>query len=445
MEEDKKVLKIKKEIFQSVKKYYEFQFKRKKEFKPGITKINYAGRVFDDKELITLVDSSLEFWLTEGKYANLFREEFSNFLGVENCILTNSGSSANLLAISALRSNKIEQSKRLKEGDEIITVAAGFPTTIFPIIQNNLTPVFIDIDLGTYNVDTTKLNEALSNKSKAVFLAHTMGNPLNIEVVKQFCEDNDLWLIEDNCDALGSLYKNQYTGTFGDISTFSFYPAHHITMGEGGALLTNNTKLSRIINSLREWGRDCWCPPGHDNTCQRRFAWNLGTLPKGYDHKYIYSEFGYNLKITDMQAAIGFEQLKKLPKFIEIRRNNHRKIYEGLKDLEEKIILPVTQKDSNPSWFGFVITLKDERKITRTKLIQKLEQNKIQTRLLFAGNIINQPVFNEFREKRRKYRIVGELKNTDTVMKKSFWIGVYPGLTYEMIEYIIKNIKKILE
>lgn len=445
MEEDKKVLKIKKEIFQSVKKYYGFQFKRKKEFKPGITKINYAGRVFDDKELITLVDSSLEFWLTEGKYANLFREEFSNFLGVENCILTNSGSSANLLAISALRSNKIEQSKRLKEGDEIITVAAGFPTTIFPIIQNNLTPVFIDIDLGTYNVDTTKLNEALSNKSKAVFLAHTMGNPLNIEVVKQFCEDNDLWLIEDNCDALGSLYKNQYTGTFGDISTFSFYPAHHITMGEGGALLTNNTKLSRIINSLREWGRDCWCPPGHDNTCQRRFAWNLGTLPKGYDHKYIYSEFGYNLKITDMQAAIGFEQLKKLPKFIEIRRNNHRKIYEGLKDLEEKIILPVTQKDSNPSWFGFVITLKDERKITRTKLIQKLEQNKIQTRLLFAGNIINQPVFNEFREKRRKYRIVGELKNTDTVMKKSFWIGVYPGLTYEMIEYIIKNIKKILE
>jgi CDP-6-deoxy-D-xylo-4-hexulose-3-dehydrase len=415
MEEDKKVLKIKKEIFQSVKKYYGFQFKRKKEFKPGITKINYAGRVFDDKELITLVDSSLEFWLTEGKYANLFREEFSNFLGVENCILTNSGSSANLLAISALRSNKIEQSKRLKEGDEIITVAAGFPTTIFPIIQNNLTPVFIDIDLGTYNVDTTKLNEALSNKSKAVFLAHTMGNPLNIEVVKQFCEDNDLWLIEDNCDALGSLYKNQYTGTFGDISTFSFYPAHHITMGEGGALLTNNTKLSRIINSLREWGRDCWCPPGHDNTCQRRFAWNLGTLPKGYDHKYIYSEFGYNL------------------------------IYEGLKDLEEKIILPVTQKDSNPSWFGFVITLKDERKITRTKLIQKLEQNKIQTRLLFAGNIINQPVFNEFREKRRKYRIVGELKNTDTVMKKSFWIGVYPGLTYEMIEYIIKNIKKILE
>ena len=442
---DTNLEKIKNEIFDNVKRYYELKFKKKKEFIPGQTRINYGGRVFDHNELINLVDSSLEFWLTEGRYVNQLQDDLSKFIGTKYCLLTTSGSSANLLAISALTSKKLEENRRLKPEDEVITVAAGFPTTISPIIQNQAIPVFVDIELETYNIDISKLRNALSNKTKAIILAHTLGNPFEIEKVKEFCEKNNLWLIEDNCDALGSKYDDKYTGSFGDIATCSFYPAHHITMGEGGALLTNNPILHRIIKSQRDWGRDCWCPPGYDNTCNKRFKWKLGTLPYGYDHKYTYSEFGYNLKITEMQAAIGLAQLKKLLSFIELRRKNHMKLYEGLKEYENLINLPKAQKNSTPSWFGFLITLKEECKVPRNEIMQKLEEKKIQTRLLFAGNIIRQPVFNEMRNSKKGYRVLGQLTNTDKVMNDSFWIGVYPGMSDEMIEYMITQISEIIK
>ena len=445
MQNDEEVTKIKEDIFKKVKIYYEKYFKANRKFIPGKTKINYGGRVFNEKELINLIDASLDFWLTEGRYTAQFQEELASFIGTKYCLFTNSGSSANLLAISALTSNKLDKDKQLKPGDEVITVAAGFPTTIFPIIQNQAIPVFVDIEMETYNIDTSKLENALSDKTKVVFLAHNLGNPFNIKKVKIFCETNNLWLIEDNCDALGSKYNNKYTGSFGDISTYSFYPAHHITMGEGGALLTNNLKLYKIIRSLREWGRDCWCASGKDDTCKKRFEWQLGTLPFGYDHKYIYTEFGYNLKITDMQAAIGLAQIKKLPQFIEARKRNHKKIYEGLKNFNEFIILPKAQENSIPSWFGFLITLKERCKLRRIEIIQKLEEKKIQTRLLFAGNIVRQPVFNKFRESKKGYRIIGKLTNTDRVMNDSFWIGVYPGMTDEMINYMITNICELLK
>ena len=444
MSDNIKIMKLKEEIFRNVKKYYQLNFNNQQEFLPGKTKINYGGRVFDENELINLVDSSLEFWLTEGRFSSKFCKELSRFLDIDHCILTNSGSSANLLAITALTSKNIEKSRRLLPGDEVITVAAGFPTTIYPIIQNNAVPVFIDIELESYNINPSKLIDGLSSKTKAVILAHTLGNPFDIEKVNEFCEKNKLWLIEDNCDALGSKYSNKYTGTFGDISTYSFYPAHHITMGEGGALLTNYPKLHKIIKSLREWGRDCWCDPGTDNTCNKRFNWQLGTLPYGYDHKYTYSEFGYNLKITDMQAAIGLAQLEKLPRFIEARKRNHERIFEGLKHLEDKIILPRAQKNSDPSWFGFLITLKEGNTLTRTEIMQKLEEKKIQSRLLFAGNITRQPVFNEMQESNSSFRIIGELINTDKVMHDSFWIGVYPGMTNEMINYMIEVLCRII-
>ena len=445
MVDKKEIELIKKDIFKSIKIYYNKKFKKKEEFLPGKTRINYGGRVFDENEIINLVDSSLEFWLTEGRFTTKFQEELASFIGVEHCIFTTSGSSANLLAISTLTSNKIEEAKRLKAGDEIITVAAGFPTTIFPIIQNQAVPVFVDIELETYNIDVSQLENSLSERTRAVILAHTLGNPFNVEKVRKFCDNNNLWLIEDNCDALGSKYDNKYTGSFGDISTFSFYPAHHITTGEGGALLTNNSLLYRIIRSQRDWGRDCWCPTGKDNTCNKRFNWQLGTLPHGYDHKYTYSEFGYNLKITDMQAAIGLAQIEKLPSFIDARIKNHRKIYERLKDYANLLILPKAQKNSIPSWFGFLITLKDVCKITRNEIMQKLEEKQIQTRLLFAGNIIRQPVFNKMREYNSGYRVIGELKNTDKVMNDSFWIGVYPGMSGEMINYMIDQICEILK
>lgn len=444
MSYDTEIEELKQQIFNKVKKYYELKFKQQPAFVPQQTKINYGGRVFDEKELINLVDSSLEFWLTEGRYAELFKKALSSFIGVAHCVVTNSGSSSNLLAISALTSKKLEEKVRVIPGDEIITTAASFPTTVFPIIQSRAVPVFVDIELDTYNIDTSQLENALSNKTKAVFLAHTLGNPFNLGAVKKFCEDNNLWLIEDNCDALGSKYEGKYTGSFGDISTCSFYPAHHITMGEGGAVLTNNPKLYKIINSLREWGRDCWCKPGIDNTCKKRFQWQLGTLPYGYDHKYTYSELGYNLKITDMQAAIGLAQIEKLPKFIEARITNHRKLSDGLKELEHKLILPHAQKHSIPSWFGFVITLKLSNTITRTELMKKLEENNIQSRLLFAGNIIKQPVFNEMREKQTGFRVIGKLTNTDKVMNDSFWIGVYPGMTANMIDFMITKIHELL-
>jgi len=359
-------------------------------------------------------------------------------------ILTNSGSSANLLATTALTSQKLETEQRLKPGDEIITVAAAFPTTVFPIIQVRAVPVFVDIELGTYNIDVSQLDSALSEKTKAVILAHTLANPFDIDKVKKFCEENNLWLLEDNCDSLGSKYNDKYTGTFGDISTYSFYPAHHITMGEGGALITNNPKLHRIIKSLRDWGRDCWCSTGTDNSCGKRFEWQLGALPYGYDHKFTYSEFGYNLKISDIQAAIGLAQREKLPIFIEARKRNHKRIFEGLKHLEDKIILPRAQKNSDPSWFGFLITLKENSTLTRTEIMRKLEEKKIQSRLLFAGNITRQPVFNKMRETNSSFRIIKELTNTDKVMQDSFWIGVYPGMTNEMINYMIEVLCEIL-
>ena len=443
--DDNDIEKIKNEIFDKVKEYYKLKFEKKQEFVPGETRINYAGRVFDHNELLNLVDSSLEFWLTEGRYNIQFQQELADFIGVKYCLFTTSGSSANLLAISALTSNEIEKERRLNSGDEVITIAAGFPTTIFPIIQNNAIPVFVDIELETYNIDTSKLEDALSEKTKAIILAHTLGNPFDIKKIKEFCEINNLWLIEDNCDALGSKYDNKYTGSFSDIATCSFYPAHHITMGEGGALLTSDNKLYKILKSMREWGRACWCTPGNDNTCNKRFGWQLGTLPYGFDHKYTYSELGYNLKITDMQAAIGLAQIKKLPSFIEARRNNHKKFYEELKDYEDFIILPKAQMNSIPSWFGFLLTLKDNCKITRNEMMRSLEMNKIQTRSLFAGNIIRQPVFDKIRESGEGYRIVGELNNTDKVMNDSFWIGVYPGLTIEMLDYIIAQISKLLK
>jgi CDP-6-deoxy-D-xylo-4-hexulose-3-dehydrase len=405
-----------------------------KEFIQGKDHIPYAGRVYDDKEMISLVDASLDFWLTAGRYAKQFEAEFIKFLGVKHCILTNSGSSANLLAISALTSPKLGE-KRLKPGNEVITVAAAFPTTVNPIIQNNLVPVFLDVDIGTYNILADKIEAALSEKTKAIFLAHTLGNPFDLDKILEIGEGHNLWLIEDNCDALGSKYNGKYTGTFGHIATFSFYPPHHITMGEGGALVTNDAQLKKLIESFRDWGRDCWCEPGHDNTCGKRFGWQLGTLPLGYDHKYIYSHIGYNLKVTDMQAAVGVAQLKKLPDFIKARKKNWRLFYEGLKKYEDYFILPKAANNSDPSWFGFLLTVKENAPFSRNEITNYLEENKIATRLLFSGNIIRHPSFENV-----KYRIYDNLKNTDTIMNNTFWIGVYPGLTEVMVDFILDKL-----
>ncbi|MFH1472018.1 MAG: lipopolysaccharide biosynthesis protein RfbH [Nanoarchaeota archaeon] len=428
---------IKKEIFEKVKEYYSLAHK-KEDFVQGKTKINYAGRVFDEKEIISLVDSSLEFWLTAGRFAGQFEKEFAEFLGAKYCLLTNSGSSANLLAVSALTSPSLGE-RQLKPGDEVITAAAGFPTTVNPIVQNGLVPVFVDVDLGTYNIQHSKIEKAITEKTKAIIIAHTMGNPFNLKEVARIAKKHNLWLIEDNCDALGSKYDEKYTGTFGDIATFSFYPAHHITMGEGGALVTNNPKLKRLIESFRDWGRDCWCGPGCDNTCGKRFSQQLGTLPFGYDHKYTYSHIGYNLKVTDMQAAVGIEQLKKLPEFIDARKRNFKLLYSGLKKYEKYFIMPETEKEADPSWFGFLLTVREGAGFTKNDIVKYLEDNKIATRMLFAGNIIRQPSF-----KNVKYRVSGDLKNTDIIMNNTFWIGVYPGLTEIMIKYILSSFDKFL-
>ena len=427
--------KLRKEIFSKVRKIYKFK-KDQKKFIIGKTRIDYAGRIYDEKEMINLVDASLDFWLTAGRYAKQFEEEFAKFLGLKYCLLTNSGSSANLLAISALTSPKLGK-RRLKSGDEVITVACGFPTTLNPIIQNNLIPVFIDIDLGTYNIQADKIEKAISKKTKAIFVAHTLGNPVNLDKIVKIAKKHNLWLIEDNCDALGSKYKGKYTGTFGDVSTCSFYPAHQITMGEGGAVLTNNSLLKKIIASFRDWGRDCWCEPGYDNTCGKRFGWKLGKLPFGYDHKYIYSHIGYNLKITDLQAAVGVAQLKKLPFFIKARRKNFTSLYNFFKKYEKYFILPQAEKNSQPCWFGFPLLVKSAAPFTRNEIVNYLEENKIATRMLFGGNLINQPAYEN-----TKYRIFDPLRNTDLVMNNLFWIGVYPGINTEMIEYIEKKIKE---
>jgi len=422
-----------------VEKHHDAVHKKKQDFIPGKTYIRYAGRVYDAEEMKAVVDSALDFWLTAGRFAKQFEEEFAKFLGVKHCILTNSGSSANLLAISALTSPKLGE-RRLKPGDEVITTACAFPTTVNPIIQNNLIPVFLDVDIGTYNIQADKIEDALSNRTKAIFLAHTLGNPFDLDKVLEICEKYNLWLIEDNCDALGSKYNGKYTGTFGHIATFSFYPPHHITMGEGGALITNDTQLKRITESFRDWGRDCWCEPGHDNTCGKRFGWQLGSLPYGYDHKYIYSHIGYNLKITDMQAAVGVVQLKKLPEFIEARKRNWRRLYEGLKKYGDYFILPKATDKSDPSWFGFLLTVKEDAPFSRSEITNYLEENKIATRLLFAGNITRHPSFEGV-----KYRVYGSLENTDFVMNNAFWIGVYPGINSEMIAYILDKIEEFIE
>jgi CDP-6-deoxy-D-xylo-4-hexulose-3-dehydrase len=433
MEEDA----IRQEIFERVKLFYQVR-RKKEEFVPGTSRIHYAGRVYDEKELTSLVDASLDFWLTTGRYAAQFEKDLADFLGVKYCLLTNSGSSANLLAVSALTSPKLGE-RRLKAGDEVITTACGFPSTLNPIIQNNLVPVFVDVALGTYNIRADRIEEAISEKTKAIVIPHTLGNPADLDVIRDTVERNDLWFIEDNCDSLGSLFRGQLTGTFGDISTCSFYPAHHITLGEGGAVCTDDPLLKKIIASFRDWGRDCWCDPGCDNTCGKRFGWQLGDLPRGYDHKYIYTHIGYNLKMTDMQAAIGVEQLKKLPGFIERRKKNFQALSRGLKRYGSYLLLPHAQPDTDPSWFGFPLLVREDAPFSRDDIIGYLEKHQIATRMLFGGNLLRQPAYADM-----KYRLVGSLENSDLIMKNLFWIGVYPGLTEEMIRYVLQTFKEFI-
>ncbi|WP_103636868.1 lipopolysaccharide biosynthesis protein RfbH [Campylobacter concisus] len=435
---------LKQEILEKTKEYYELVHKpiQERKFIDGETRVNYAGRVFDAKEMQYLVDSALDFWLTYGDYSKQFEKKIAEYLGIKYAFLVNSGSSANLLAFFALTSPLLKD-KQIKRGDEVITVAAGFPTTVAPIVQYGAIPVFVDMDLKYANIDVTQLELAISKKTKAVMIAHTLGNPFNLKVVKDFCDKNNLWLIEDNCDALGSTYEKKYTGTWGDIGTSSFYPPHHMTMGEGGAVYTNNSLLKKIILSMRDWGRDCWCESGVDNTCGCRFSKSFGTLPKGYDHKYVYSHFGFNLKVSDMQAAIGCAQLEKFPSFVEKRKLNRKRLYDGLKGLRQ-LILVETQPNSDPSWFGFMITLNDSANFTRNELVEYLESNKIQTRNLFAGNMIKHPMFDNM-VLDKDYRIIGDLKVTDKIMNDSFWIGLYPGMGEEAIDYMIKKIKEFLK
>lgn len=428
------------DILNKVKAFHKEKSIRRS-FISGETYIPASGKLVDEEDLVNLIDASLDMWLTSGRYGDEFEREFPNFIGAKYCSLVNSGSSANLIAVTALTSHKLGE-KRLKPGDEVITVAAGFPTTITPIIQNSLIPVFVDVELATYNIKSDDLEKAMSNKTRAIMLAHTLGNPFNLKEVMEFAQKHNLWVIEDNCDALGSKYEGNYTGTFGHISTYSFYPAHHITMGEGGAVVTNDLELHKIIRSIRDWGRDCICPPGKDNFCGKRFTQQHGKLPMGYDHKYVYSHFGYNLKVTDMQAAIGVSQLKKLSKFIEKRSENYKKLYEGLKELEKYLVLPEPTENSEPSWFGFTITLKENAKYDRDSLIRFLEERKIGTRLLFAGNILNQPLFVE---NEVKYRVASKLTNTDIIMNNTFWIGVWPGIDDEQIEYMVGIFKQYFE
>lgn len=432
-----------KQILKLTEQYAE-NFLTSKKYKNG-DKISYAKRVFDKNEIRNLVDSALEFWLTAGRYTKQFETDLADFLNIKHCLFVNSGSSANLLAFMALTSPLLKE-RAVKRGDEVITVAAGFPTTITPIIQYGAVPVFVDVTIPQYNIDIKALKNALSKKTKAVMVAHTLGNPFNLKSVRDFCKKNNLWLIEDNCDALGSQYtingKLRYTGTIGDIGTSSFYPPHHMTTGEGGAVYTDNPLLNKIMLSLRDWGRDCSCPSGKDNMCGHRFDGQFGLLPKGYDHKYVYSHFGYNLKATDMQAAIGCAQLKKLPSFIEKRRKNFNYLYNNLKNFSDKLILPEKAENSNPSWFGFLITVKERSGIARDQVVRYLEKNGVQTRMLFAGNLIKHPCFDSIRKNKKAYRISGELKNTDLIMNNTFWIGVYPGMTDKMLKFMSDKIKE---
>ena len=429
---------MREKIFQLVKEYYNENLKNKS-FNPEKDIVRYAGRVFDEKEIISLVDASLDFWLTEGRYCEDFAEKIADFLDIENVILTNSGSSSNLIAFSALTSEKLGD-KRLLPGDEVISVAAGFPATVTPIIQNNMIPVFVDVDIPTYNIDIDMMRQAITDKTKCIFLAHTLGNPFDVEKVMEVADEYDLWVIEDNCDAFGSKYKDEYTGTFGHIATFSFYPAHHITTGEGGAVATNDDELAKIITSFRDWGRDCYCAGGENNTCGKRFTQQFGTLPLGYDHKYVYSELGYNLKMTEMQAAIGSAQMDKLESFCNKRRE-HFDIYQNIfKKYADYFILPEATETSDPAWFTYILTVKDEAPFDRNDFVSYLNDNRIETRNIFAGNMIRQPAFIN-----TEYRIAESLKNTDVIMNNTFFLGTYPGLSNEMFSYIEAKVEEFIK
>lgn len=435
----------KEQILKAVETYCTKYHNITKKFEAG-QRVPYASRVYDSKEMINLVDSALEFWLTAGRYTEEFERRFAEYLGVRYCSVVNSGSSANLNAFMALTSPLLGD-RAIRRGDEVITVAAGFPTTVSPIVQFGAVPVFIDVTIPQYNLDVSMLEEALSDRTKAVMAAHTLGNPFDLKAVKEFCTKHNLWLIEDNCDALGSTYimddVEKYTGTIGDIGTSSFYPPHHMTMGEGGAVYTDNPLLNKCIRSFRDWGRDCVCASGQDNLCTHRFDRQYGELPLGYDHKYVYSHFGYNLKATDMQAAIGCAQLEKFPGFVERRRLNFGRLKERLSDVEDKLILPSACKNSAPSWFGFILTCRDG--VDRNKVVQYIESNNVQTRMLFAGNLTKHPCFDEMRKAGKGYRITGKLENTDYIMENTFWVGVYPGMTDEMIDYMADIIRKAVK
>ncbi len=429
------------QIKELVGEYYH-EFKEKKDsFHPG-DRISYASRVFDEKEMQSLADAMLDFWLTTGRFSDQFEKEFADWIGVRFAHLVNSGSSANLIAFSVLTAPELGD-RRIRRGDEVITVACGFPTTVTPMLQYGAVPVFVDVTVPQYNIDATKLEEAYSDKTKAVMIAHTLGNPFDLKAVKEFCERHNLWLVEDNCDALGSKYsidgETKYTGTWGDIGTSSFYPPHHMTMGEGGCVYTNDPLLNRLILSYRDWGRDCICPSGQDNFCGHRFDGQYGELPKGYDHKYTYSHLGYNLKVTDLQAAVGVEQLKKFPGFIERRKHNWNRLHKALEQAADKLILPAPAENSDPSWFGFLISVKPECGIDRNAVTKYIEEHNVQTRLLFSGNLIKHPCFDQIRGT-DAYRVAGSLDQTEFIMNQTFWVGVYPGMTDEMIDYMAEII-----
>jgi CDP-4-dehydro-6-deoxyglucose reductase, E1 len=428
---------LRQQIFELAQEYFQEQFPAS-EFAPGTTAIPVSGRVIDAEDLCSLLDAALDMWLTAGRFAEQFERQFARCIGVRAAVLVNSGSSANLLAVSALTSPSLKD-RRLQSGDEVITVAAGFPTTVNPIFQNGLRPTFVDVTVPTYNVEVEQLEAAYSDRTRAVMLAHTLGNPFDVAAVKSFVQKHDLWLIEDCCDAVGATYRGENVGTFGDLATVSFYPAHHITLGEGGCVLSDKPQLTNLLVSFRDWGRDCWCAPGKADTCGKRFDWQLGSLPHGYDHKYTYSHIGYNFKATDMQAALGVSQLKKLPRFIEARRRNFRLLYEGLKELEDVFVLPEATLGSNPSWFGFPLALRPGSQFRREGVIRYLEGRKIATRLLFGGNLVRQPAYSG-----ADFRVVGALENSDFVMNNVFWVGVYPGLTDLMLDYIVESLRQMV-
>ena len=438
MSESERASELRGQILKLTREYQKVAFPERP-FLGGISVVPVSGKVFDDAELVNLVDSSLDFWLTTGRYAEIFEKRFAKLMGMRHAMLCNSGSSANLLAVTALTSERLGK-RALKEGDEVITVAAGFPTTVNPIMQNRLVPVFVDAQLGTYDASAKNIEAAIGPKTKAIVMAHTLGNPFDLDGVMALAAKYNLWVVEDTCDAVGASYNGQPVGSFGDISTTSFYPAHHITMGEGGCVLVKKGSMKKIVESYRDWGRDCWCPPGHDDTCGRRFDWQLGDLPYGYDHKYVYSHIGYNLKMTDMQAAVGVAQLDKLESFVTARRRNFNTLKKGLRKHEEFLILPKATPNSEPSWFGFAITVRPGAPFTRLQLVQHIESRRIATRQLFGGNLLRQPAYKKF-----PHRVVGPLTNSDLITESTFWLGVYPGLSRQMIDYVVESIDEFID